>query len=46
LRKVVLWTDRHGAGQAEFAGLPFDPFFNINTPEDIAEAERLVAASE
>jgi molybdopterin-guanine dinucleotide biosynthesis protein A len=43
LRKIVLWTDQHGAGTAEFEAEPFDPFFNINTPEDIAEAERLVA---
>lgn len=41
LRKVVLWTDRHGAGTATFAAAPFDPFFNINTPDDIAEAEKL-----
>ncbi|MDI3338536.1 molybdenum cofactor guanylyltransferase MobA [Defluviimonas aestuarii] len=41
LRKIVLWTDRHQAGIAEFPSDPFDPFFNINTPEDIAEAERL-----
>ncbi|MCV2873935.1 molybdenum cofactor guanylyltransferase MobA [Defluviimonas sp. WL0050] len=43
LRKIVLWTDRHEAGIAEFPSDPFDPFFNINTPEDIAEAERLIA---
>jgi molybdopterin-guanine dinucleotide biosynthesis protein A len=42
LRKVVLWTDTHGAGTAEFATVPFDPFFNINTPEDIASAEQMV----
>lgn len=42
LRKIVLWTDEHGAGTAEFAALPFDPFFNVNTPEDMAEAERLL----
>lgn len=41
LRKVVLWTDAHGAGLAEFGTEPFDPFFNINTPEDIAIAETL-----
>jgi len=40
LRKVVLWTDQHGAGSAEFGTDPFDPFFNINTPEDIAVAEQ------
>jgi molybdopterin-guanine dinucleotide biosynthesis protein A len=42
LRKIVLWTDRHGAGTAEFGTDPVDPFFNINTPEDVAEAERLL----
>lgn len=41
LRKIVLWTDTHGAGQAVFASDPFDPFFNVNTPEDIALAEAL-----
>jgi len=43
LRKIVLWTDRHGAGVAEFLSVPRDPFFNINTPKDIAVAEALVA---
>lgn len=42
LRKVVLWTDKHEAGTASFASSPFDPFFNINTPEDIEAAEELV----
>ncbi|MCB1341184.1 MAG: molybdenum cofactor guanylyltransferase MobA [Pseudooceanicola sp.] len=42
LRKVVLWTDRHGGRVAEFPTAPFDPFFNVNTPEDLAEAERLL----
>jgi molybdenum cofactor guanylyltransferase len=41
LRKIVLWTDRHGAGRAEFPSRPFDPFFNVNAPEDIARAEAL-----
>mgnify|MGYP006278129951 CR=1 FL=1 len=43
LRKVVLWTDRLGAGEALFDAAPFDPFFNVNTPEDVAEARRLLA---
>jgi molybdenum cofactor guanylyltransferase len=42
LRKVVIWTDQHGAGTAEFDTLPFDPFFNINTPQDIETAAQLV----
>ncbi|MCD1618155.1 molybdenum cofactor guanylyltransferase MobA [Salipiger manganoxidans] len=43
LRKVVLWTDRHEAGEALFPATPFDPFFNVNTPEDLARAEALIA---
>ena len=41
LRKIVVWTDRHGAGIATFSATPFDPFFNVNTPDDIIEAERI-----
>ena len=44
LRKIVLWTDQHGAGLARFDSQPYDPFFNVNTPEDIAKAERLLSA--
>jgi molybdenum cofactor guanylyltransferase len=41
LRKIVLWTQKHGAGQAVFSNDPFDPFFNINSPEDVITAEKL-----
>jgi molybdopterin-guanine dinucleotide biosynthesis protein A len=41
LRKVVLWTDAHGAGTAVFPADPFDPFFNVNTPDDLTRAEAL-----
>lgn len=41
LRKVVAWTDPHGGRQALFPAQPFDPFFNVNTPEDLALAEDL-----
>jgi molybdopterin-guanine dinucleotide biosynthesis protein A len=41
LRKVVLWTDKHDAGQAIFLHNGLDPFFNVNTPEDLEEARRL-----
>ena len=40
LRKVVLWTDPHGCAVVPFPPGPPDPFFNVNTPEDRAEAER------
>lgn len=42
-RKVQLWADRHGAAAVNFNAAPFDPFFNVNTPDDIAEAERIAA---
>ena len=37
LRKVVQWTDGHGAGEAMFDDCG-DPFFNVNTPEDLEKA--------
>ena len=40
LRKIVLWTDQHQAGQAVFSAA-YDPFFNVNTPEDLAAAEAI-----
>ncbi|MBT8154898.1 molybdenum cofactor guanylyltransferase MobA [Epibacterium ulvae] len=39
LRKVVLWTDKHKGREALFEAAPFDPFFNVNTPEDLKRAE-------
>lgn len=42
-RKVVAWTDAHGSATASFAASPFDPFFNVNTPEDMVRAEGIIA---
>ncbi|MGG7645163.1 molybdenum cofactor guanylyltransferase MobA [Rhodovulum sp. YNF3179] len=42
VRKVVQWTDRHGAATAVFATEPYDPFFNVNTPADMDRAEALL----
>ena len=39
LRKVILWTDKHGTASAEFPVATPDPFFNVNTPEDLTLAE-------
>jgi molybdenum cofactor guanylyltransferase len=44
LRKIEIWTERHGVAIAEWPDQPVDPFFNVNTPEDAAQAERLAAA--
>lgn len=43
-RKVGRWTARHGVAHADWPVHPFDPFFNANAPEDLAEAEALLAA--
>lgn len=41
LRKVVLWTEKHGGREALF-DIPGDPFFNVNTPEDLARAQDMM----
>jgi len=43
LHKIEIWTARHGVAIAEWPTTPFDPFFNVNTPADAAEAMRIAA---
>lgn len=43
IRKVDIWTARHRLVQVTFSGEPVDPFFNVNRPEDLDLAERLLA---
>jgi molybdenum cofactor guanylyltransferase len=43
LHKIEVWTGRHGVAIAEWADKPADPFFNVNTPEDLAAAGKLAA---
>lgn len=43
LHKIEVWTARHGVAIADWSARPLDPFFNVNTPEDVAEAERIAA---
>jgi len=43
LRKIEIWTARHGVAVADWPAAPLDPFFNVNTPEDAAAAERMAA---
>lgn len=44
MRKIDRWTARYRLVEVEYATEPFDPFFNINDPGNLAEAERLLAA--
>jgi molybdenum cofactor guanylyltransferase len=43
LRKVQVWTERYRVATVAWPDEPLDPFFNVNTVEDLAEAERLAA---
>lgn len=43
LRKIDRWTTRYGLATVSWPAEPVDPFFNANTVEDLAEAERLAA---
>jgi molybdenum cofactor guanylyltransferase len=42
LRKVVLWSDKHEGREAVFPVTSFDPFFNVNTPVDLAKAKAIL----
>ena len=46
MRKVDAWTARYKLVDVAFDATPVDPFFNVNRPEDLAEAERLLAERE
>ena len=42
-RKIVAWTSKHGCAKTRFEVEPYDPFFNVNTPEDMEQARRMIA---
>lgn len=44
-RKIVAWTEAQGCARAIFHDAGMDPFFNVNTPEDLAEAEAMAGAA-
>lgn len=41
VRKIQAWTARYPIAVAVWANETVDPFFNVNTADDLAEAERL-----
>jgi molybdenum cofactor guanylyltransferase len=45
LRRVQDFAAKAKAEKVVWAALPHDPFFNINTPEDLAEAENIAASA-
>ncbi len=46
IRKIDRWTARYRLATVTWPAEPLDPFFNANTMDDIAEAERLAALDE
>lgn len=42
LRKVSAWTARHSVALAAWPTEPVDPFFNVNAPDDLTQAGRLL----
>jgi molybdenum cofactor guanylyltransferase len=41
--RLMDWARQCGAAVVEWPSEPYDPFFNVNTPDDLAEAERIAA---
>lgn len=46
IRKIDRWTARYKLATVTWPTTPLDPFFNANTMDDIAEADRLAALDE
>ncbi len=42
IRKVDRWTSRYLLAEVVWPDAPYDPFFNVNRPEDLVEAARLL----
>lgn len=45
MRKIIVWTSRHGCARAVFDEGADYPFFNVNTPEDMVAAERIASGA-
>jgi molybdopterin-guanine dinucleotide biosynthesis protein A len=43
VRKIDEWTARYRIVEVDFPADPIDPFFNLNSPEDLETAEKLIA---
>ena len=48
IRKVLAWTNRHGTVPVPFpfvqvGSVDLDPFFNANTPQELADLRALLA---
>jgi molybdopterin-guanine dinucleotide biosynthesis protein A len=41
-RKLGLWMTNNNAASVDWPIAPFDPFFNVNTPDDVVEAAAIL----
>lgn len=44
-RRVLDFAEAAGYVAVDFPAVPFDPFFNVNTPEELAKAESLLESA-
>ncbi|CAH2604075.1 Molybdenum cofactor guanylyltransferase [Rhodovastum atsumiense] len=44
MRKIDRWTAEQGVAVVDFDDYTTDPFFNVNSPEDLARADAVLAA--
>ena len=42
IRKMLAWTAKHNVSYCKFSESKFNPFFNINNPDDLIEAEDII----
>lgn len=45
-RKVSAFVARHPSAAADWPAAPLDPFFNVNRPENLAQAEAMLGRTE
>ncbi len=42
VRKVDVWTSRYNVAKVDYPDVPYDPFFNANTPDDLVKAQKIL----
>ncbi|MBC7952421.1 MAG: molybdenum cofactor guanylyltransferase MobA [Rhodospirillaceae bacterium] len=42
IRKIEAFTDRYKVAHVEWSQKPYDPFFNVNAPEDVVRLEMIL----
>ena len=45
IRKIEAWTDRYKVARVDWPTVPIDPFFNVNTPEDVVRLRMILSGT-